>query len=212
MANSPKQLMANTVASQTLPRAGAGAAAVNDADDYVRPPARPLVKIAHDKPPTHPQQVHISVVGANMMRISWVTDDRTSPSVVDYGTSPANYTSSATGDEPATTYTFGSAYTSGAIHHVTIGPLLPATTHYYRCGGEGAGEELGLRTPPVNLPVEFVVIGDIGQTEWTASTLAQIGEKDYDVALLAGDLSYADCNQPLWDNFGRLVHPLASAD
>lgn len=52
--------------------------------------------------------------------------------------------------------------------------------------------------------------GDLGQTEWTASTLAHIGAKDYDVLLLPGDLSYADTQQPLWDSFGRLVEPHAS--
>nr|CBX24477.1 hypothetical_protein [Oryza glaberrima] len=145
------------------------------------------------------------------MRICWVTDDddgRSSPpSVVEYGTSPGEYTASATGDHGTYSY---SDYKSGAIHHVTIGPLEPATTYYYRCGA-GEEEELSLRTPPAKLPVEFVVIGDVGQTEWTAATLSHIGEKDYDVALVAGDLSYADGKQPLWDSFGRLVQPLASA-
>uniref|UniRef100_A0A0E0MJN6 Purple acid phosphatase n=1 Tax=Oryza punctata TaxID=4537 RepID=A0A0E0MJN6_ORYPU len=202
MANSGKQLVDDDVAFQTLPHA-----AGDDADDYVRPPARPLVSTVHDKPATHPQQVHISVVGANRMRICWVTDDdgRSSPSAVEYGTSPGEYTASATGDHATYSY---SEYKSGVIHHVTIGPLEPATTYYYHCGG---GEELSLRTPPAKMPVEFVVIGDMGQTEWTAATLSHIGEEDYDVALVAGDLSYADGKQPLWDSFGRLVQPLASA-
>lgn len=52
--------------------------------------------------------------------------------------------------------------------------------------------------------------GDLGQTEWTASTLAHIGSADYDVLLLPGDLSYADTQQLLWDSFGRLVEPYAS--
>lgn len=52
--------------------------------------------------------------------------------------------------------------------------------------------------------------GDLGQTEWTASTLAHVNKTDYDVFLLPGDLSYADTQQPLWDTFGRLVEPYAS--
>ncbi|CAA0818844.1 Purple acid phosphatase 22 [Striga hermonthica] len=48
-------------------------------------------------------------------------------------------------------------------------------------------------------------------TEWTQSTLSHIGARDYDVLLLPGDLSYADTQQPLWDSFGRLVQPYASA-
>ncbi|VAH37725.1 unnamed protein product [Triticum turgidum subsp. durum] len=63
------------------------------------------------------------------MRISWVTDDRSTPSVVEYGESRGNYTASATGDHATYKYFF---YESGAIHHVTIGPLAPGTTYHYR--------------------------------------------------------------------------------
>ncbi|KAK1628726.1 hypothetical protein QYE76_003041 [Lolium multiflorum] len=176
------------------------------ADEYVRPPPSPLVLTTHDKPAAHPQQVHISVVGTNNMRISWVTDDRSAPSVVEYGKSRGNYTASATGDNATYRYFL---YKSGAIHHVTIGPLDPSTTYHYRCGK--AGDEFTLRTPPASLPIELVVIGDLGQTGWTASTLSHISGADYDMLLLPGDLSYADTQQPLWDSFGRLVQPLASA-
>lgn len=53
-------------------------------------------------------------------------------------------------------------------------------------------------------------IGDLGQTEWTQSTLEHISKSNYDVLILPGDLSYADFVQPRWDSFGRLVEPLAS--
>ncbi|KAL5976371.1 Purple acid phosphatase 22 [Asimina triloba] len=56
----------------------------------------------------------------------------------------------------------------------------------------------------------LITAGDLGQTEWTALTLEHINSSNYDVLLLPGDLSYADCHQPLWDSFGRLVQPLAS--
>ncbi|XP_044968734.1 purple acid phosphatase 22-like [Hordeum vulgare subsp. vulgare] len=183
------------------------------ADEYVRPPPRPLVLTAQNKPPNYPQQVHISSVGSKHMRISWVTDDRrtaSAPSVVEYGTSPGNYTASAEGSH--TTYRCSSYYSSGAIHEVTIGPLKPSTTYYYRCGKVGDGDaDMSLRTPLANLPIELVVIGDLGQTGWTKSTLSHIRDADYDMLLLPGDLSYADRVQPLWDSFGRLVQPLASA-
>ncbi|KAK4478730.1 hypothetical protein RD792_014228 [Penstemon davidsonii] len=52
--------------------------------------------------------------------------------------------------------------------------------------------------------------GDLGQTEWTSSTLQHIVKSNYDVLLLPGDLSYADMYQPWWDTFGYLVQPLAS--
>ncbi|KAK9153705.1 hypothetical protein Sjap_001185 [Stephania japonica] len=141
------------------------------------------------------------------MRVSWVTiDKKNEPSFVEYGTKPGQYEASATGDH--TSYHYFS-YTSGRIHQVVIGPLEPSTTYYYRCGG--SGPEFALLTPPSHLPLEFVVaVGDLGQTEWTASTLRHVHKTDYDVLLLPGDLSYADGQQPLWDTFGRFVEPYAS--
>ncbi|GJW97916.1 purple acid phosphatase 22-like protein [Tanacetum coccineum] len=139
------------------------------------------------------------------MKVSWVTEESNVPSIVDYGKNPGKYDSSATGETTSYRYFL---YTSGEIHHVTIGPLDAATTYYYRCGG--FGPEFKFKTPPASFPVEFVVVGDLGQTEWTSSTLDHINASNYDVLLLPGDLSYADTQQPLWDSFGRLVEPYAS--
>ncbi|KAK4481174.1 hypothetical protein RD792_012055 [Penstemon davidsonii] len=139
------------------------------------------------------------------MRVSWITTDKKVQSVVEYGKVPGKYEASATGESTSYHYFF---YTSGEIHHVRIGPLEPSTTYYYKCGS--SGPEFSFRTPPLAFPIEFAVAGDLGQTEWTASTLAHIGAKDYDIFLLPGDLSYADTQQPLWDSFGRLVEPYAS--
>ena len=52
--------------------------------------------------------------------------------------------------------------------------------------------------------------GDLGQTNWTNSTLQHIAKSNYDMLLLPGDLAYADFLQYLWDSFGKLVEPLAS--
>lgn len=173
--------------------------------EYTRPPPRPLSLRSHNRSDSHPQQVHISLAGKDYMRVSWITSDKKSPPVVEYGTTPGKYGGAATGESTSYHYFF---YSSGEIHHVKIGPLKPTTTYYYRCGG--GGPEFSFRTPPSGFPIEFAVAGDLGQTEWTESTLEHVGSTDYDVFLLPGDLSYADTQQPLWDSFGRLVEPYAS--
>ncbi|KAM7468273.1 hypothetical protein LguiB_015835 [Lonicera macranthoides] len=174
---------------------------------YNRPPPRKSLSFSlkDEIDSAIPQQVHISMVGGDMMRISWITQVPT-PSTVKYDTSPGvikGIQSNGTVSE----YKF-LTYKSGEIHEVVIGPLNSNTVYYYRCGDSTL--EFNFKTPPAQFPIKFAVSGDLGQTEWTKSTLQHISKSNYDVLLLPGDLSYADLVQPLWDSFGRLVEPLAS--
>ncbi|KAJ6820980.1 putative purple acid phosphatase 20 [Iris pallida] len=175
---------------------------------YSRPPARRTlsVPLAEDADEVTPQQVHISLVGADKIRVTWLTEGE-APSTVDYGTSSGVYPFSASGSASSYSYVL---YSSGQIHDVVIGPLQPDTLYYYRCGSN-AGRELSFKTPPAHLPIKFAVVGDLGQTGWTNSTLNHVSGSGYDVLILPGDLSYADTDQPLWDSYGRLVEPLASS-
>nr|XP_043610021.1 probable purple acid phosphatase 20 [Erigeron canadensis] len=173
---------------------------------YDRPPPREtlVVSLAEDVDPTIPQQIHISLVGKDRMRISWITNDH-APSTVVYGTSPGKHDHSANGS--FSSYKHGN-YTSGDIHDVVIGPLDPSTVYYYSFA-HCSTLEYSFKTPPTQFPIKFAVSGDLGQTGWTKSTLEHISQSNYDVFLLPGDLSYADTVQPLWDSFGRLMEPLA---
>ncbi len=64
-----------------------------------------------------------------------------------------------------------------------------------------------------SIPLRFwkcIAAGDLGQTDWTATTLEHLAAYDYDVLLFPGDLSYADTWQPLWDSFGQMMSPYAN--
>nr|GEX79984.1 probable purple acid phosphatase 20 [Tanacetum cinerariifolium] len=149
--------------------------------------------------------VHVSLVGEDRMRITWLTGAYTPPTV-HYGTSAGKYDHSANGSISSYEYV---TYTSGDIHDVVIGPLNPSTVYYY-CFSPGSTPEYSFKTPPGQFPIKFAVSGDLGQTGWTKTTLEHISQSNYDMLLLPGDLSYADTLQHLWDSFGRLVEPLAS--
>eukprot|EP00249_Psilotum_nudum_P006410 c19729_g1_i2 orf=578-1873(+) len=152
------------------------------------------------------QQVHISLAGPNYIRVSWITSSSFALSIVEYGEKPGIYDNMATGSSESYSYIL---YKSGLIHNVVIGPFAANKVYFYRCGGDGS--EYSFKTPPEGpeVPVKLTIVGDLGQTKWTQSTLDHIQQMDYDVLILPGDLSYADYYQPLWDSFGKLVEPLA---
>ncbi|KFK40206.1 hypothetical protein AALP_AA3G344100 [Arabis alpina] len=176
---------------------------------YDRPGTRKNVVMHPSNDDDHmtPEQVHISLVGSDKMRISWITKDSIIPSVV-YGTVSGKYESSA--DGTSSSYHYLLIYQSGQIHDVVIGPLKPNTVYYYKCGGPDSPQEFNFKTPPSQFPIKFAVSGDLGTTEWTKSTLEHLSKWEHDVFVLPGDLSYANTFQPVWDVFGRLVQPLAS--
>ncbi|XP_028782385.1 probable purple acid phosphatase 20 [Neltuma alba] len=171
---------------------------------YNRPPPRETLFIPHSHSDSWPQQVHISVVGQDQMRISWITETPT-PAKVQYAASPDADGPLATGTTSSYRYFL---YKSGQIHDVVMGPLKPNTLYYYRLGD--SPQQYNFTTPPSRFPIKFAVVGDLGQTEWTKTTLQHIANSNYDMLLLPGDLSYADYIQSRWDSFGRLVEPLAS--
>ena len=123
------------------------------------------------------------------------------------------------------TYSFnypGSApYTSPVLHTAEIGNLQPRTTYYYQCGDASSGSSLlsGLLTfttmpapGDASTPLSFGVLGDLGMTNDSMATMSHLMlNPALKMILHAGDLSYANCKQPLWDEYGVMVEPLASA-
>ncbi|EPS62461.1 hypothetical protein M569_12328, partial [Genlisea aurea] len=154
-------------------------------------------------------EVHVSLSGDDDFRISWIAATDSAPPVVYYGASPHANSFSAAGTTAS--YTYGS-YTSGNIHNAVIGPLEPGTQYFYRFdNGTTASPVFNFTTPPPSFPIKFAIVGDLGQTGWTQSTLDHVARSNYDVFLLPGDLSYADEDEPLWDTYGNLVQALAAS-
>lgn len=100
--------------------------------------------------------MHISLVGNDKMRVSWVTEDKGAKTVVEYGTEAGEYSAKATGKHTSYQYFF---YGSGKIHDAVIGPLKPSTTYFYRCGG--SAPEFSFKTTPSKLPIEFAIAGEL---------------------------------------------------
>jgi hypothetical protein len=168
-------------------------------------------------------QIHIAQsITPSSMAISWLTPDNCFSNVA-YGVNKSELDYIVYG--ASTSYDFyykktdaQNYYKSGYIHHVLLTELKPLTKYYYQCGDFMNGfksELLFFNTLPnpgsTMKKITFAVLGDIGQTKHSISTINHImSEKNISMILHAGDLSYADCNQELWDSYGEMIQPLAS--
>jgi len=204
-----------------------------------------------------PEQISLALSTPDAMWVSWVTGDSqmgpkvtpldpsTVKSVVEYGTASETYDQSATGTSEVYNqfYPFPDVlnYTSGIIHHVRITGLQPNTYYYYRCGDPTlaamSGEYVFKTLPepgPANYPTRIAVIGDLGLTYNSTSTIDHLRQNNPDLVLMVGDLSYAnlyvtngtgsddygrsfgkitpihETYQPRWDMWQRMMEPLIS--
>ncbi|KAL3506400.1 hypothetical protein ACH5RR_031782 [Cinchona calisaya] len=204
-----------------------------------------------------PEQISVSLSSAyDSVWISWITgefqigddikplDPKTVKSIVYYGKLNFLLNYKAKGDSLIYNqlYPFDSLqnYTSGIIHHVRLTGLQPDTVYYYQCGDPSIpamSEIYQFRTMPISGPKSYpsrlAVVGDLGLTYNTTSTISHLISNQPDLVLMVGDVCYAnlyltngtgsDCYscsfsdtpihetyQPRWDYWGRFMQPLVS--
>lgn len=160
-----------------------------------------------------PQQVHITQGDheGKAMIVSWVTMEEPGSSTVSYWSENSKHKNNANGK--VNTYKYYN-YTSGYIHHCTIRNLKFDTKYYYEVGIGQTPRTFSFVTPPAvgpDVPYTFGLIGDLGQTYDSNSTLTHYQQNPTvgKAVLYVGDLSYAD-NHPnhdnvKWDTWGRFV-------
>ncbi|KAL4643780.1 hypothetical protein ACB092_02G116700 [Castanea dentata] len=204
-----------------------------------------------------PEQIALAISSPTSVWVSWVTGDaqvgsnltELDPSSVLsevwYGKESGKYTSVAKGVSTVYSqlYPFKGLlnYTSGIIHHVRLKGLQPKTKYYYKCGDSSipamSGENVFETFPtpsPNSYPHRIAVIGDLGLTSNTTTTIDHLIQNDPSMILMVGDLSYAnqyqttggkgvpcfscafpdapirETYQPRWDAWGRFMEPLTS--
>ncbi|CAM8960177.1 unnamed protein product [Rhodiola kirilowii] len=164
-----------------------------------------------------PQQVRITQgdYEGKAVLISWVTPDEPGQSIVQYGTSEKSYDRAAGGS--MLNYTFYK-YQSGYIHHCLVDGLEYDTKYYYKIGDGDSAREFWFHTPPAINPdasYKFGIIGDLGQTFNSLSTLEHYMDSGAQAVLFVGDLSYADRYDHndvgvRWDTWGRFLERSAA--
>ncbi|KAH0684947.1 hypothetical protein KY285_021615 [Solanum tuberosum] len=165
-----------------------------------------------------PQQVYITQGDheGNGVIVSWTTTDEPGSNAVLYWVENSNVKSFADGFVVSYKYY---NYTSGYIHHCTIKDLEFDTKYYYEVGLGNTTRQFWFVTPPKpgpDVPYTFGLIGDLGQTYDSNSTLThyELSPLKGQTLLFVGDLSYAD-NYPFhdnirWDTWGRFIERSAA--
>lgn len=164
-----------------------------------------------------PEQVHITQgdYDGKGVIIIWVTPVEPGSNQVRYGTSEKNYDFTAEGT--VKNYTFYN-YTSGYIHECLVNDLEYDTEYFYEIGEGDSARSFWFHTPPKidpNASYKFGIIGDLGQTYNSLSTLEHYIKSGAQTVLHVGDLSYADRYQyhdmgVRWDSYGRFVEKSAA--
>ncbi|XP_059651567.1 purple acid phosphatase 15-like isoform X4 [Cornus florida] len=204
-----------------------------------------------------PEQISVSLSSTyDSVWITWITGEfqigdnikplnpETVASVVHYGVSQFPLIQQAEGQSLIYNqlYPFEGLqnYTSGIIHHVRLTGLQPDTVYYYQCGDPSIpamSDIYYFKTMPISCPRSYpnriAIVGDLGLTYNTTSTIMHLMSNHPDLVLLVGDVCYAnmyltngtgsDCYscsfsqtpihetyQPRWDYWGRFMQPLVS--
>jgi len=142
-----------------------------------------------------PGMVHISMTQEpTEMQVSWATEGQTD-SVVEYGLD-GTLDQSATGSE--------SCYNYDMVFHTATMTGLAADSNYSYHVGDGT-----VWTPTFNfntLPspassVKFIAFGDHGTSDEAKQTSEKVLQSDADFLILSGDISYANGEQSVWDEY-----------
>ncbi|KAJ8755529.1 hypothetical protein K2173_019327 [Erythroxylum novogranatense] len=208
-----------------------------------------------------PEQISVALsANYDSVWISWITgeyqigydikplDPNTVASVVEFGRSKTKLSHKAHGHSLIYNQLYDSSqdkgdyklrnYTSGIIHHARLIGLKPNSVYYYRCGDpsrEAMSAIKSFRTMPVpgpkSYPERIAIVGDLGLTYNTTSTIDHMVRNNPDVIVMLGDVTYADLYlsngtgykspqeisnfvdttyQPRWDYWGRYMEPVIS--
>lgn len=151
-----------------------------------------------------PSQLRLSWTGdpRNTMTVMWQTR-KEAGSVVEFGQTEAL-------GKAADGKTVSYAYQTGVIHEATLTGLRPDTQYWYRAGSVEGGfsAPASFRTAPNGVrDFTFTALGDHGTTPDSRANVWHMLADRPAFQLLLGDYSYANGNQPIWDEWFTLIEP-----
>ncbi len=155
-----------------------------------------------------PRGVHLSFTEdpKTTLTATWFTDGGDDPgTVVEYGPVETQLTGTATG-----TSTPNPEDGSLLIHQATMTGLAPGQEVFYRVGGSSGWSEVysAQTAPEMDQSVRIASFADQGVTPPARDVTQAVLDEDPDLIVFPGDLSYAEEEWWLWDDWFEFNEPL----
>ncbi len=167
---------------------------------------------------THmPRGLHVSFTGDiyTTRTVTWFTDGLEAPaSIIEYDNIERGMTEAQIQNLPMSMRMEGGSEATPGVdaftHRATARDFDPAKPLRYRVGSEQGWSAVQVLKPTPADSWKFVHFGDHGVNPRARQLAAELLKHEYDLLLLAGDLSYANGDQPVWDQWFDEVEPVLS--
>lgn len=164
-----------------------------------------------------PRGLHASFTGdpTSTRTLTWFTDGPDDPgTVVEYGPVSPGMTTAQIQCEPFPGEVSGAAAQAYGVdvltHAATLTGLTPEVPIRYRVGAPGAWSDVRVLPPTPSGAFTFCHFGDHGRKDASLAVLDGVRSLQPDFLIVAGDLSYANGDQPQWDDWFDRLDPYAS--
>ncbi|MCS6920156.1 MAG: purple acid phosphatase [Fimbriimonadales bacterium] len=157
---------------------------------------------------TEPKQLRLAF-GANpttQMSVTWQTEQPLENPIVEYGETP-----NLGNRVPAERVSY--PYETGVIYRALMSNLKPGQRYYYRVGSAKGGfsRAHAFRTAQSGLhDFTFTAFADHGTTRFSVQNSRNVASLSPVFHFIAGDLSYANGRQPIWDTYLEQLEVLAA--
>lgn len=164
-----------------------------------------------------PRGLHLSLTGDvhSSRSVTWFTDGlEAPPSMLQFDTVEPGMSPTQIQQQPLRFFSEGSADATPGVeaftHRATATGIDPEKPLRYRVGSAAGWSSVRVVMPSPTESWRFAHFGDHGLTPLARQTLAAVAHEPLDLLMLAGDLSYANGNQPIWDDWFDQMDPLFS--
>lgn len=171
-------------------------------------PGRVFAQAGASAQPIH--GVHTSLLAAQRYALTWFAGDAV-PHAVALTTRPAEEAPGQDGALAAistATPTYGSPLFT---HRVVLDGVAPGQGLHYRIGRDGAWVQEGDLPVLPSGKLHFCHFADHAQGKASRAVVTGVLGRHPDLAIIAGDLAYANGDQTLWDSYFAMLEPLAAA-